>query len=325
MGPRGKSGVSDNEAWYSRSWLRPLGTLMLMLVLLTVLSADFRNDPSYVIKVMRQVSETGILAVGMTLVIISGGIDLSVGSLLALSATVFAYVFADKHMPLPVALAASLASTTLVGLLNGLMITRLRIQPFIVTLAAMIGARGLARWLVNNRTIDVGFGKDYVATVVRFIAQEKVVIPTFLVVSLVGLILLNYSRWGRYVLAVGGSESAARLSGIRVSWVKIRVYVLSGALAGVAGVLHACQNRQGNPNDGVAYELDAIATAVIGGTSLAGGQGSIFGAFVGTLALGILINLLRLMGFDENVQWMLKAVIILAAVWLQGVGTRRSV
>lgn len=312
-----------NREWLQKSWVRPLFTLAAIMILVTVFAPEFWQ-PSYLVRVIRQVSEVGILATGMTLVIISGGIDLSVGSLLALSATLFASVFAEKELPFAVALAAAVGMTSLFGLINGFVITGLGIQPFIVTLATMIGARGLARWLIDNRTIDIGFEGGRVEQVVQFMAQERIVVPSFIAVAVAGLIVLNYTRWGRYVLAVGGSESAARLSGIPVSWVKVRVYLLSGVLAGVAGVLHACQNRQGNSNDGQSYELDAIAAAVIGGTSLAGGQGSIFGAFVGTLALGMLINLLRLKGFDENVQWMLKAGIIVAAVWLQQVGTKRS-
>jgi ribose transport system permease protein len=292
-----------------------------------VLAPEFRV-PKYLLIVLRQVSETGILATGMTLVIISGGIDLSVGSLLALSATLFAAIFTSEKLSigqaLPLALLASIGSAALFGLLNGVVSTGLRLQPFIVTLASMIGARGFARWVVNNNTIDIGFAGGGVSDIVRHVAQASVIVPCFLAVAVIGLVLLNFTRWGRYLFAVGGSESAARLSGIAVSWVKIRVYLLSGALAGFAGVLHTCQNRQGNPNDGVSYELDAIAAAVIGGTSLAGGKGSIFGAFVGTLALGIIINLLRLKGFDENVQWMLKAAIIVAAVWIQLVGTKRK-
>jgi ribose/xylose/arabinose/galactoside ABC-type transport system permease subunit len=318
--------VLAKKEWVQQSWVRPLITLAVILSVAMILAPEFRI-PGYLLIVLRQVSETGILATGMTLVIISGGIDLSVGSLLALSATLFAAILTSEKLPfavaLPTALAAAVGASTLFGLANGIVSTGLRIQPFIVTLATMIGARGFARWVVDNNTIDIGFQGDRVSDLVRAVAQPQIIVPSFLVVAVIGLILLNYTRWGRYLFAVGGSENAARLSGIAVSWVKIRVYLLSGALAGLAGILHTCQNRQGNPNDGVSYELDAIAAAVIGGTSLAGGKGSIFGAFVGTLVLGIIINLLRIKGFDENVQWMLKAAIIVAAVWIQLVGTKR--
>jgi ribose/xylose/arabinose/galactoside ABC-type transport system permease subunit len=141
---------------------------------------------------------------------------------------------------------------------------------------------------------------------------------------LVGFVLLRFTRFGRYLVAVGGSELAARLTGIQIGWAKIRVYTLCAFFAGVAGIVHCCENRQGNPNAGVAYELDAIAAAVIGGTSLAGGKGSVFGTVVGALALGILSNLLGLNNVDENMQLMLKGVIIVVAVWLQVVGVKRQ-
>jgi len=303
-------------------WVRPLATLAVMLVLVTVFAPSFWEN-NYPVIMMRQFAVIGILATGMTLVIISGGIDLSVGSLLALSASVFAETVVMREWHPAFGALAALAATGAIGAVNGIVITRLGIQPFIVTLAAMIGARGLARWYVDNATIDIGFGESFVARTVKFIAQESVVVPSFLAVVLIGLVLLNMTRFGRHIVAVGGSEDAAHLSGIATDWVKVRVYALSGLFAGFAGILHCAQNRQGNPNDGIAYELDAIAAAVIGGTSLAGGKGGMFGTLVGTLSLGILISTLRLRGLDENVQWMLKAVIIVAAVWLQVLGTRR--
>ena len=150
------------------------------------------------------------------------------------------------------------------------------------------------------------------------------VVPAFLTVTLFCFVLLNGTRFGRHLFAVGASEDAARLSGIDVAWVKTRVYLLSGLIAGIAGVLYCCETHQGDPKAGMAYELDAIAAAVIGGTSLMGGKGGIFGTFVGALVLGILSNILGLNSVDENVQWMLKAAIILVAVWLQMLGPRRT-
>ncbi|HOT51639.1 MAG TPA: ABC transporter permease, partial [Candidatus Hydrogenedentes bacterium] len=182
--------------------------------------------------------------------------------------------------------------------------------------------RGLAKWLVGNATIAVGYD-DRTKLLVDFIGQKAFVVSAFVVVTLFTLVLLNWTRFGRYLMAVGGSEDAARLSGINVSWVKIRVYLLSGLIAGIAGVLYCCETHQGDPKAGMAYELDAIAAAVIGGTSLSGGKGGIIGTVVGALALGILSNVLGLNSVDENVQWMLKAGIILVAVWLQQVGARR--
>ena len=322
--------MAGRERITQLGWLRPLATLGFVIILATVFSPRADGFPIFwrgdnLANVLRQISDIGILAMGMTLVIISGGIDLSVGSLLALSCTVFAYVFTSvAHGWAPAAgIVMALAATAAFGLVAGSVISVFRMQPFIVTLAVMIGSRGLAKWLVGNATIAVGYDEGTRA-VVEFIGQKDFVVPTFLAVTLVTLVLLNMTRFGRYLMAVGGNEDAARLSGINVTWVKIRVYALSGLIAGVAGVLYCCETHQGDPKAGMAYELDAIAAAVIGGTSLAGGKGGIIGTVVGALALGILSNVLGLNSVDENVQWMLKAVIILMAVWLQLVGSKRT-
>ncbi|MBM3290717.1 MAG: ABC transporter permease, partial [Candidatus Hydrogenedentes bacterium] len=170
----------------TQQWVRPLITLAFVVVLATVFSPTRDGFPVFwkvdnQLNVLRQVSETGILATAMTLVIISGGIDLSVGSLLALSGTVFAFTFARKDWPLAMAVSAALFATTLFGVTSGAIVARMRMQPFIVTLAAMIGSRGFARWLVDNATIDIGFGTGYVDRVIAFLALKRVVVPTFLV------------------------------------------------------------------------------------------------------------------------------------------------
>ena len=312
------------------SSFRPLATLAFMILLATVFSPYRDGYPVFwqganLANVLRQISDIGILAMGVTLVIICGGIDLSVGSLLAVSCTVFAYTFTQSTSPASpyIGIVLALAAASLFGLTSGIVISRLRMQPFIVTLAVMIGSRGFAKWLVGNATIAVGYD-DRTKPVVDFIGQKMFVVPAFLTVTLFCFVLLNGTRFGRHLFAVGGSEDAARLSGINVAWVKTRVYLLSGLIAGIAGILYCCETHQGDPKAGMAYELDAIAAAVIGGTSLMGGKGGIFGTFVGALVLGILSNILGLNSVDENVQWMLKAAIILVAVWLQMLGPRRT-
>ncbi|MCC6488224.1 MAG: ABC transporter permease, partial [Candidatus Hydrogenedentes bacterium] len=223
-----------------QNWLRPLGTLLFVVILATIFSPYSNGYPIFwkamnLSNVLRQISEIGILATGMTLVIICGGIDLSVGSLLALSGTVFAHTFLNLGWSLPLSMGAALGVSVLFGLGSGVLVSRLNMQPFIVTLAAMIGSRGFARWLVDNANIDIGFGSGPVDRVIAFIAEKKVVVPSFLVVAGIGLVLLRFTRFGRYLIAVGGSEDAARLSGINVGWVKVRVYAICGLFAGVAG------------------------------------------------------------------------------------------
>jgi ribose transport system permease protein len=273
--------------------------------------------------ILRQVSLIGILSTGMTFVILTAGIDLGVGSVLALSSTIVAMMLTrhwqagpyGPHIALAIAIAVGACTAT--GTVNGLLIANLRVQPFIVTLASMIGVRGLAKWLTSNENIDIGFGQDVASEFASFFRQKSIFIASYACLAVLFGILLSKTVFGRYVRAVGDNERAALYSGLPIRQTKIWVYALSGALAGVAGVLYAAENHQGNPNAGVAYELDAIAAAVIGGTRLSGGTGSVFGTVLGTLIMGVLTNMLRLNNVESNVEMMIKAVIILLAVALQ--------
>jgi ribose/xylose/arabinose/galactoside ABC-type transport system permease subunit len=187
----------------------------------------------------------------------------------------------------------------------------------------MIGIRGLARWLTGNSNIDLGFGSDLGSSFAAAFSSKPVVVGSYVLLTIASAALLSKTLFGRYTRAIGDNEKAARYAGLPIARVRILVYTLTGALAGFAGVLHAAQNHQGNPNSGVAYELDAIAAVVIGGTSLLGGSGSVFGTVIGTLIMGVLTNMLRLKNVDTNLEMMLKAVIIVVAVWLQQ-STRRE-
>jgi len=278
--------------------------------------------------ILRQVSEIGIVAVGMTLVILTAGIDLSVGSTLALAGSVLGLCFTawsglDSTERILLALICALAASALVGALNGFVIARLRIQPFIVTLASMIGIRGLARRLTNNTNIDFGFGSDAASVFARIGSAKPVVVGSLAVVFVVFGVLLARTVFGRRVRAVGDNETAALYAGLPIRRTKIYVYTWCGFLSGLAGVIHAAQNHQGNPNTGISYELEAIAAVVIGGASLAGGKGSIQGTLIGTLIMGVLTNMLRLNNVDSNTEMMLKAVIIIAAVWIQQFNTAK--
>ena len=279
--------------------------------------------------ILRQVSEIGIMAVGMTLVILTAGIDLSVGSTLAMATSIAGLTLATwapatgTAGKILFAVACALAASALAGAVNGFVIANLRIQPFIVTLASMIGIRGLARRLTNNTNIDFGFGSDAGSVFARIGSQKSTVVAAFAIVFIAFSVLLSRTVFGRRVRAIGDNETAAVYAGLPIRRTKIYVYTWCGILAGLAGVLHAAQNHQGNPNAGISYELDAIAAVVIGGTSLAGGKGSMAGTLMGTLIMGILTNMLRLNNVDSNTEMMLKAVIIIAAVWIQQFDTRR--
>jgi ribose/xylose/arabinose/galactoside ABC-type transport system permease subunit len=209
------------------------------------------------------------------------------------------------------------AASAAVGAVNGAVIAMLRIQPFIVTLASMIGIRGLAKWLTNNANIDIGFGRDVAAEFAALFRQKWVVIGSYALAAAAFWLMLSRTVFGRYVRAVGDNELASKYAGLPLGSTKVWVYLMSGMLSGFAGVLYAAENHQGNPNAGVAYELDAIAAVVIGGTRLSGGKGSIAGTIVGTLIMGVLTNMLRLKNVDSNVEMMIKAVIIVLAVAAQ--------
>jgi len=280
-------------------------------------------EPGNLTDILRQVALIGIISLGMTLVILTGGIDLSVGSVLALATTAVAGVLTHPPLSLSPGLQISLAIGLAVfagsafGALNGVVIALGRVQPFIATLAAMIGVRGLAKWMTHNENIDIGFGMDTAARFADVFRAKSLVIGCYAVLTAVFGLLLSRTIFGRHVRAIGDNPTAARYAGLPIISTQICVYTLTGLLTGIAGVLYAAENHQGNPNAGVAYELDAIAAVVIGGTRLSGGQGSISGTLVGTLIMGVLTNLLRLNNVDSNVEMMIKAVIIVLTVALR--------
>lgn len=272
--------------------------------------------------ILRQVAEKGILAVGMTAVIIAGGIDLSVGSILAFGATLTAALLMQGGLGLAATTAVVITAGAAWGFVNGVVVARWKLPAFIATLATMSAARGAARYLSGGTAIPLGFGAGGAPESLRAVAAPLVPYlpaPALIFgVSVVAMhLFLARTRSGRYLYAIGDNEAAARLSGVRVGFHKGSVYVISGILAAVAGLVHCAQLEQGNPNDGVAYELDAIAAVVIGGTALSGGTGTVGGTLVGILTIGVINNTMGLNNVDANLQLVLKGVIILLAVWLQ--------
>jgi ribose transport system permease protein len=303
--------------------------LVLLFILATIISPRQRGTGMIIFlsganlsDILRQVSENGIIALGMTFVILTGGIDLSVGSILALSATFTAKMLTEWKPALswPIEIAAiilmALFITTAFGALQGTLIAKLKVQPFIITLAGMIGLRGFARFLTTNANIDIGFGDDIAAFFTKTISKP-IVIATFILLAIIFGLILARTVFGLQVKSVGDNPVASRYAGLPVSKTLVYTYAISGFLVGIAGILHCAQNHQGNPNDGVSYELDAIAAVVIGGTSMSGGKGTIPGTIIGAFILGILTNIFRLKGVDINVEMMCKSVIIVIAVWLQ--------
>jgi ribose transport system permease protein len=315
-----------------RDVLQSLAALLAVIVLAVIISpAAFDGSRIFLqlgnlTDILRQVAIVGIISLSMTFVILTGGIDLSVGSILALSTSVVALVLTNWSPGLghPATIALAIAFTLLVssaaGAVTGAVIAFFDVQSFVVTLAGMIGIRGLAKWLSNNANTDIGFGTDTASVFAEIFRSKAVIIGCYIALALIFWLLLSRTVFGRHVRAIGDNERAARYAGLPIRRVKVIVYSLSGLLSGVAGVLYAAENHQGNPNSGVAYELDAIAAVVIGGTRLSGGRGSIAGTIIGTLMIGILTNMLRLNNVDSNVEMMVKALIIVLAVAVQKQG-----
>lgn len=279
---------------------------------------------------LREVAVIGTLACGMTVVIVSGGIDLAVGSVLAVSAVSFALLVLPHGISALAAIPLVLASGAIAGALSGLLVARARIQPFIVTLAMMVFARGLAKELSGGQKISSYFqGADgrFVSVpqpaIFRAIDQRvlgdaiSVVTLIFLGSALLTWVVLERLRIGRYLYAVGGNFEAARLSGVPVRKTLIFAYALSGLFAALAGICQAAQETHGDPETGAGYELDAIAMVVLGGTSLAGGRGGIGLTLVGTLTLGYLQKVLSLNAYSTEVRLMLTGVILIVAVLFQ--------
>jgi ribose/xylose/arabinose/galactoside ABC-type transport system permease subunit len=304
------------------SFLQRQGALVALVLVAAFAFARYERflTEENLTNVLRQNSMLGLVALGMTFVILTGGIDLSVGSLVAV-AGVAAASLADRG--LSVALLAGVSVATALGLVNGLVIARARIQPFIVTLAMMIAARGLALVYTGEKTLSVPAG----AQTFRELGRGRVDLGAFAVPYPVLILLaayalawlvLNYTRFGRHAYALGDSEEAARLMGLNVGRVTLGVYTLSGALAGLAGVLLASRLGTGQPVAAVGWELDAIAAVVVGGTLLTGGQGGVGSTLVGMLLLALIFNIFNLEGWISPWwQLVLRGVILLAVVIVQ--------
>jgi ribose transport system permease protein len=311
----------DATAGATRAWRRiqlqemalPV-VVILLLVAGTIADRDQFLTRDNLLTVFTQVSVVGVVAVGMTFVIATGGIDLSVGSMLAAAA--IAGGLAGDEQSLPFMLGA-LGFGLLLGLVNGVAIAYGRIVPFIATLAMFAGARGLALWMSDKTPISL-LDLD----VVRDLGRGRVAgIPTaaivFVAVTAIGWVLLNRTRYGRHVVAVGGNREAARMAGIRPNVIVTSVYVLSGACVGIAAILLSGRLGSASPVSGQLLELDAIAAVVIGGTSLAGGRATVTGTFLGVITFGLVFNLLNVLDMPTELQQLTKGVIILAAAALQ--------
>jgi len=299
-----------------RNLVHRFGIVAVLLIISGLLAAttDSFATAANLTNVARQVSINGILAVGVTFVLLTGGVDLSLGSVVALSGVACALFAHPGEHALIVPLAVGLLTGGACGLVNGLLVTRGGIAPFIVTLGMMTVARGLALILSGGK--PVANMSPALTDLAGDLGPVPIPLLCFGVVALASWLFLSRFRLGRHLYAVGGNEPAARAAGVSVPRVKLFAYGLCGLLTGLAGVVLAARITTGQPNAGQAYELDAIAAVVIGGTSLSGGIGSVLGTLLGVLLIGIINNGLDLLSVSSYYQAVIKGVIIVGAVWL---------
>lgn len=295
-------------------YVRRFGTLIGLLLLCAVLSilSPYFLTVSNLLNVTQQTAINAIIAVGMTFVIISAGIDLSVGSMVAFSGVVLASVL-HAGWPLPLALLLGLATGSLCGAVNGLLITLGKLPPFISTLGMMSVARGAALVYTGGRPIS-GFDPEF-----RLLATGELFFIPLPVVLMIGIYLIAHfvltrTRFGLYVYAIGGNEEATKLSGVNVRFHKTMVYAFSGLTSGFAAVILTARLNSAQPIAGMMYELDAIAATVIGGTSLMGGEGTLRGTLIGALIMGVLRNGLNLLGISSFLQQIVIGSVIIVAV-----------
>jgi len=320
----------ENRRWY---WLRIAAAAAFVIALVAVVDVASRGsflEPSNIVRVLRQITYNCVLGVGQTFVIITGGIDLSVGSLVALTGVVAALFANAVHLSgfplLAATLIVALSVGSLAGWVNALPVVRLNLPPFITTLAMLEMAVGASFILSHGRPIalksgdfqNTGIG-SFLGGVTSALHLPSIPVPVIwmLAVILIASVLLTRTRFGRYVFAIGGNEEAARLAGINVARVKTAVYVISGACAAIVGFLYMALFSSGSPQTGTGDELlESIAAVVVGGTSLTGGRGSVVGTFFGALLIGVLYNAMNLLNVDSYLQKVLLGAVILLAVVL---------
>ena len=289
-------------------------TLALMMIIMSLLTDRFLTLDN-LFTVLRQVSTNGIIAFGMTMVIITGGIDLSVGSVVAFSGTL-ACGFIEGGMSIAAALFLAVLISAVFGLLNGILITKAKMPPFIVTLASMQIIRGCAYLYSGGmpiRAIDSSFNR--IGNGYLWVFPIPVII--FFVVGVCFYFLLHKTTFGIHVLSVGGNRNCAVFSGVNADRVQLIVYVISGICAAISGIIMAARMYSGQPTSGDGAEMDAIASAVLGGTAFAGGKGTIAGTFIGILIIGCMNNGLNILNVSSYYQLLIKGVIILLAIYLE--------
>lgn len=312
--------IASEERLHVR--LESLVVLICLGAVMTFLSPYFLSVSNF-LNILLATSTIGVLAIAATFVIGSGGLDLSLGSVMGLSGVVGAYVAVNMGMPTALGVAACIGAGALAGYVNGQLVTRAFVPAFIATLGMLGLARGLALVISNGRVI---YGLP--ATMVYIGQGRPLGIPMpviiFVLVALITHYILAFTRFGRYTLAIGDNENAARTAGIKVERHRLILYTLSGGLAGLAGLLFMTRINSGDPTAGISYELTAITAAIIGGTNLFGGRGSILGSMIGALIMGVLQNGLNLLAVQSYYQQMAIGAVLIFAVFIDQYQVRRE-
>ncbi len=292
---------------------KPLIGLIVFSIIVSIINPRFLSIPN-IMNVLRQTSVNSVIAIGMTLIILTGGIDLSVGSILAFCGAIMASLI-GSGLNSVIAIILSLILGGVFGLANGVLVSKYKLQPFIVTLVTMTLLRGATLVFTNGKPISIPNGGDLFDNIGGgYIFGIPVPIYIMLVLFVIVNYILNNTKFGRYIYAVGGNEEATKLSGINTDKVKVYVYALGGFFAALAGVIVTSRLGSAQPTAGSGYELDAIAAVVLGGTSLSGGYGKIAGTALGAVIIGVLANALNLLDVSSYYQMMVKALVILIAV-----------
>lgn len=292
------------------------GALVVLIVAASFISPHFLN-PINLLNVLRQVAMYGILGVGMTFVILTKGIDLSVGSIVALTGVLGALLL-ERGTPIPLMVLACLTVGAAIGVVNGLGVSHWRIPAFIMTLGTMVMVRGIALMFADGGTVNPGkFGESFFFLGGGYLLGVPTPIYVFAIVCIASALVLGLTPFGRAIYAVGSNEEAARLSGIDVPRTILGVYIICGFLAALAGLIFLSRLSVGDPNSGLGLELEAITIAVIGGTSLFGGEGTVLGTIGGAMVLAIIANVLNLAGVSPFSQQVVKGAIIILAVLLE--------
>lgn len=308
-----KQRLMDGVLGSMRGATGPLIGLVLLCLFLTFKTDTFLSIRNF-LNILDQITVLGIMSVGMTLVILIGGIDLAVGSVMALAMMVLGYLNVVLGLPMGIAIALALLAAALNGLVAGVLITRFNVPAFIATLAMMSITRGLANMITDGQQI-IGFPAWFnTMAIVRFGGFLTLTVAVMLVVFILGLLYQKYRHGGRVLYAIGGNPEVARLAGINVQLATVLVYVVCSLLAGLAGMVLAARLDSVQPSSGMSYELDAIAAVVIGGTSLSGGTGGIGGTIIGVLIIGVLRNGLNLLSVSPFLQQVIIGGVIVLAV-----------